>query len=78
MCTGVINLANFPSEEGITNAYHVLEPIVEEEAFFDSTSSILWEAQAVEVPEYSMDFNMRLTFVKANSHDAQLYKDHIN
>ena len=63
------------SEESVTNAYHDLEPIVEEEVFSDSTSSMSLGAQASEVPEYSMAFNMRLTFAKANSHGAQLYKD---
>ena len=63
------------SKESIINAYHILEPIVEEEAFFDSTSSISLEAQATKVPEYSMAFNMRLAFAKENSHGAQLYKD---
>ena len=32
-------------------------------------------AQAPEMSEYSMAFNMRLAFAKANSHGAQLYKD---
>ena len=63
------------SEESVTDTYHILAPIVEEEAFFDSTSSMSLEAQATEVPEYSMAFNMRLAFAKANSHNAQLYKD---
>ena len=63
------------SEESITNAYNILEPIVEEEALSDSTSSMSLGAQSVEVPEYSMTFNMRLAFAKANSHGAQLYKD---
>ena len=33
------------------------------------------EAQSTKVLEYSMAFNMRLAFTKANSHGAQLYKD---
>ena len=60
------------SEESVTNAYHTLEPIVEEEAFSDSTSSMSLGAQSSKVPAYLMAFNMRLTFVKANSHGAQL------
>ena len=63
------------SEESITNAYHTLEPIVEEEILSDSTSNMSLRAQAPEISEYSMAFNMRLAFVKANSHGAQLYKD---
>ena len=63
------------SEESVTTTYHILEPIVEEEALSDSTSNMSLGAQSVEVPAYSMAFNMRLAFVKANSHGAQLYKD---
>ena len=63
------------SEESVTNAFHVLEPIVEEEALFNSTSSMSLGDQAIEVLEYSMAFNVRLAFVKANIHGAQLYKD---
>ena len=32
-------------------------------------------AQSAEGLEYSMAFNMRLTFAKANSHATQLYKN---
>ena len=63
------------SEESITNAYHTLEPIVEEEILSNSTSSMSLGAQAPEMTGYSMALNMRLTFAKANSHGAQLYKD---
>ena len=63
------------SEESVTNAYHTLEPIVKEEILSDSTSSMSLGAQATEVPGYSMAFNMRLAFAKANSHGSQLYKD---
>ena len=58
------------SEESVTNTYHVLEPIVEEEAPFDSNFNMSLEAQSAKVPEYSMAFNMRLAFAKANSHGA--------
>ena len=60
------------SEESIINAYHVLESMLEKEAFFDSTSSMSLEAQATKVPKYSMAFNMRFAFPKVNSHRAQL------
>ena len=36
------------------------------------------EAHTTKVLEYSMAFNMGLTFVKTNSHGAQLYKDPMN
>ena len=63
------------SEESVTNSYHALEPIVEEENFSDSTSSMLMEARVSKTQEYSMAFNMRLVFSKTNTHGAQLYKD---
>ena len=66
------------SEESVTNAYHTLEPIVEEEILSDSTYNMSLGAQAPEMPKYSMAFNMRLAFAKANNYTAQLYKDPIN
>ena len=63
------------SEESVTNSYHALEPIVEEETFSDSTSSMSMEARVLETQEYSMAFNMRLVFSKTNAHGSQLYKD---
>ena len=63
------------TKESITNAYHFVEPIVEEEVFLDSTSRMPLDAQATKVTKYSMAFNMRLDFVKENSHRDQLYKD---
>ena len=60
------------SEESKANSYHALEPIVEEETFSDSTSSMSMEAQLSETQEYSMAFNMRLVFSKTNAHAAQL------
>ena len=63
------------SEESVTNAYHTLEPIVEKEAFLDSTFNMSLGGQSAEVLEYSMAFNMRLEFAKANSYGAQLYKE---
>ena len=66
----VTGLSIKSSEESITNAYHTLEPIVEEEILFDSTSSMSLGAQAPKMPDYSMALNMRLAFAKANSHGA--------
>ena len=33
------------------------------------------DARNVDLPEFSMTFNMRLTFVKTNNHGAQLFQD---
>ena len=71
----VTSLSVKSSEKSITNAYHTLEPIVEEEILSDSTSNMSLGAQAPEMPKYSIAFNVRLAFAKANSHGAQLYKD---
>ena len=51
-------------EESVNNAYHIIEPIVEEENPLNSTFTMSLEAQDTEVLEYSMNFNMRLAFVK--------------
>ena len=66
------------SEESVSNSYHILTPIVEEEYVFDTTSSMSLDARNVDLPEFSMAFNMRLTYVKTNDHGAQLFQDLIN
>ena len=66
----VTGLSIKSSEESVTNTYHTLKPIVEEEILSDSTSSMSLGAQAPKIPKYSMAFNMRLTFVKVNSHGS--------
>ena len=64
------------SEESVTNSYHVLEPIVEEETPSDSTSSMSTADQhTTDSTSHSMAFNVRLAFVKLNNHGAQLYQD---
>ena len=50
------------SEESVTNAHQVLEPIVEDETLSESTSSMASEIPTAEAPEYSMAFNVRLAF----------------
>ena len=58
------------SGESIINSYHILEPIVEEEIFLDSTSIMSMEARVSKTQEYSMAFNMKLVFSKTNTHGA--------
>ena len=58
------------SEESVANSFHALEPVLEEETFSDSTSSMSMEARVSETQEYSMAFNMRLEFSKTNTHGA--------
>ena len=58
------------SEESVNNARHGLEPVVEEEAWSDSTSNMSMNTNASGAPEFAMAFNMRLTFVRANEHGA--------
>ena len=66
------------SEESVTNAHQVLEPIVEDETLSESTSSMSSEMSTADAPEYSMTFNVRLAFAWTNAHEAQLYKDPMN
>ena len=61
------------SEESISKSYHILTPILEEEYIFDTTSSMSLDAKNVDLPEFLMAFNMRLMYVKINTHDAQLF-----
>ena len=64
----------------MTNARHILEPIVEDETLSESTSSMACETHSfAEVPTpYSMAFNVRLSFARLNDHEAQIYKDPMN
>ena len=73
-----IGLSYNSSEESVTHPCHLLEPILEEDIYSISTSNMCMDAHVTKVPEYSMTFNMRLTFVRTNGHGAQLYKDPMN
>ena len=66
------------SEESFSNLYHALTPILEEEYIFDTTSSMSLNAKNIDLPEFSMAFNMRLMYVKTNDHVAQLFQDLMN
>ena len=66
------------SEESVSNLYHALTPILEEEYVFDTTSSMSLDAMNVDFLEFSMAFNMRLMYVKTNDHGAQLFQDPMN
>ena len=61
------------SEESVSNLYYALTPILEEEYVFDTTSSMSSDTRNVDLPKFSMAFNMRLMFVKTNNHGAQLF-----
>ena len=61
------------SEESVSNLYHVLTPILEEEYIFGTTSSMPLDAKNVELLEFLMAFNMRLKYDKTNDHYAQLF-----
>ena len=61
------------SEESVSNLYHVLTPILEEEYVFDTMSSMSLDAKDIDLPKFSMAFNMRLTYIKTNDHGAQLF-----
>ena len=66
------------SEESISNLYHILTPILEEEYVFNTTSSMSLDARNVDLPEFSMAFNIRLTYIKNNNHGAQFFQDPMN
>ena len=66
------------SEESISNLYHALTPILEEEYIFDTTSSMSLNTKNVDLLKFSMSFNMRLTYVRTNDHGAQLFQDPMN
>ena len=66
------------SEESISNLYHALTPILGEEYVSDTTSSMSLDARNVDLPEFSMAFNMRHMYIKTNDHSAQLFQDPIN
>ena len=61
------------SEESVSNSYRALTPILEEEYVSDTTSSMSLDARNVDLPEFSMAFNVWLTYVKTNDHNAQLF-----
>ena len=58
------------SEESVSNLYIILTPILEEEYIFDTTSSMSLDAKNIDLPKFSMAFNMRLTYAKTNDHKA--------
>ena len=66
------------SEESISNLYHILESILEEEYVSNTMSSMPLDARKIDLPGFSMAFNMRLMFVKNNNHRAQLFHDLMN
>ena len=61
------------SEESVSKLYHVLTPILEEEYISDTTSSMSLDARNIDLPKFSITFNMRLMYVKTNNHGVQLF-----
>ena len=66
------------SEESVSNLYHALTPILEEEYISNTTSNMSLNAKNVDLSKFTMAFNIRLTFVKTNNHGAQLFQDLMN
>ncbi|MCO5567204.1 hypothetical protein L7F22_020892 [Adiantum nelumboides] len=69
------------SEESVTNARQVLEPIVEDSFESSSNSSMASgtpTASADMHGPFSMAFNVRLAFAHVNLHGAELYRDPMN
>ena len=65
------------SEESVTNAVPALRPIVEEESFFNTSSSMASKNHvSASIPDtHPMLFNVRLVFARTNTFDAQLFTD---
>ena len=68
------------SKESVTNAILVLRPIIEEESFFNTSSSMASKNHVfASIPDtHPMLFNVRLVFARTNTFDAQLFKDPMN
>ena len=66
------------SEESVSNSYHILEPILEEEYVSNTMSSMSLDTRNVDLFEFSMAFSMRFMFVKTKNHGAQLFQDLMN
>ena len=68
------------SEESVTYAVPILRPIIEEDSYSSTSSSMAFETDVSAcVPDtHPILFNARLVFVRTNTHDAQLFKDPMN
>ena len=61
------------SEESVSNSYHILTPILDKEYIFDTTSIMFVDRRNINLPKFSMAFNMRLMYVKTNNHRDKLF-----
>ena len=78
---GTNTIIHNSSEESVTNVIPLLKPIIEEDTFLDSSSSMASKTHvfASILDAHPMIFNVRLVFTtKTNIHDAQLLKDPMN
>ena len=69
------------SEESVIGSLPILEPVVENKTYPDTSSSMAADSHAsIEIPEtiYSMAFIVRLAFTCTNVHNAQLCWDPMN
>ena len=68
------------SGESVMNAVPILRPIIEEESFSNTSSSMASKNPIfASIPDaHPMLFNVRLVFARTNTHDAQLFKDPMN
>ena len=60
------------SEESVTNVILILKPIIEEDSYLDTSSSMASKTHVLaSVPDtHRMLFNVRLVFARTNTHDA--------
>ena len=68
------------SEENVANVVPILKPIIEEDSFSNTSSSMASKTHvSAKFPDtHTMLFNVRLFFARTNTHNNQLFKDPIN
>ena len=68
------------SEESVINTIPILKPILEEDSYSNSSSSMASKTHIfASIPDtHPMLFNDRLVFARTNTYDAQLFKDPMN
>ena len=77
---GTNTVSQNSNEESVMNAAPILRPIIEEESFSDTSSSMASKnhVSASILDTHPMLFIVRLVFARTNTFDAQLIKDPMN
>ena len=77
---GTNTMSQKSSEECVRNVVPVLRPIIEEDSYSNTSSSMASKTHvsASVLDTHPMLFKFRLVFARTNTHDAQLFKDPMN